>query len=72
MKKTVIIIAIIIGILAMKKDTLPEDTIRFRIIANSNNVEDQETKKKIVKSMEKELQNRNAKTKVYQRNDSNI
>ena len=63
MKKIVIIIAIIIGILAMKKDTLPEDTIRFRIIANSNNVEDQETKKKIVKSMEKELQNRNAKTK---------
>ena len=58
MKKTFIIIATIILLLCInKKDQviIPKDSIRFRIIANSNNIEDQSIKKKIVKSLEKEI-----------------
>lgn len=57
MKKIVIILAIIIGILSIqeKQIVIPEKTIRFRIIANSNKEEDQLLKKTIIKSLEKEL-----------------
>lgn len=57
MKKIVIILAIIIGILSIqeKQIIIPKDTIRFRIIANSNIEEDQELKKEIIKRVKQEL-----------------
>ena len=57
MKKSIIILAIIIGILSLQEEKIiiPKDTIRFRIIANSNQTEDQMLKKTIVKSLSNEL-----------------
>ena len=49
MKKTVIILAIIIGILSVNKTEtiiIPKEAIRFRVIANSNKESDQIIKKK--------------------------
>ena len=60
-KKCLIIIAIIIAILVYnKKDDnylIPIESIRIRIIANSNNVEDQNIKLKVKDSVEKEIYN---------------
>ncbi|MBR3210408.1 MAG: stage II sporulation protein R [Bacilli bacterium] len=55
MKKIVIILAIIIGVLVIYKSRIPEESIRFRIIANSNTQIDQETKQKIIKVISEEL-----------------
>ena len=59
MKKTVIILAIIVVILSLNKHEqevrIPKEAIRFRIIANSNENEDQKLKKKIVKNLTSEL-----------------
>ena len=63
MKKTIIIFAILLGLLSLYKfQSLPEETIRFRIIANSNSLEDQKIKKDIVKNIQEELLNSNANT----------
>lgn len=55
MKKIVIVLAGIIMILSLNKDPekiiIPKDSIRFRVIANSNAAIDQETKKEIVKNL---------------------
>lgn len=62
MKKTVIILAIIITILSINKKeevTIPKEAIRFRIIANSNTKEDQKLKKKIISNLSKNLTNTN-------------
>ena len=46
MKKIIVIISIIIVILCLNKNNyFEEETIRFRIIANSDNVKDQQLKK---------------------------
>lgn len=58
MKKTLIIIAIIILILSSKKlETviIPKEAIRFRVIANSNSEEDQKIKKEITNNLYKEF-----------------
>ena len=58
MTKKLIIIAIIITILCLNKQeqvTIPKDSIRFRIIANSNSIEDQTIKKEILNNLSKEL-----------------
>ena len=58
MKKTLIIIAIIILILSSKKlETviIPKESIRFRVIANSNSEEDQKIKKEITNNLYKEF-----------------
>ena len=57
MKKIVIILALIIGVLSLQEEQIiiPKDTIRFRIIANSNKEEDQKLKKEIVSQLQKEL-----------------
>ena len=47
MKKIVIIVAIIVCTLSLNKN----NTIRFRVIANSDTLEDQEIKKEIVKNV---------------------
>ena len=40
-----------------KEIIIPEESLRFRIIANSNNMEDQETKMKVKNNLEKILPN---------------
>ena len=58
MKKTLIIIAIIIVVISLNKnDTIiiPKESIRFRIIANSNSQEDQMIKEKVVSKLKKNL-----------------
>ena len=51
MKKLVIILAIVVTILAINKEekiVIPKEAIRFRVIANSNEEQDQTLKKKVV------------------------
>lgn len=55
MKKLVIVLAIIITILSINKNEekiiIPKDSIRFRVIANSNTEEDQQLKREIVSNL---------------------
>ena len=58
MKKTLILIAIIIVVISLSKnDTIiiPKESIRFRVIANSNSQEDQMIKEKVVSKLKKNL-----------------
>lgn len=55
MKKIIVIVSILITILVWNKGNIPKESIRFRIIANSNTEIDQATKKKIVSSISQEL-----------------
>lgn len=59
MKKIIIILFCITVIYAVKSQEeqilIPNDSIRFRVIANSDTVEDQNTKMEIKKSVEKEI-----------------
>lgn len=62
MKKTIIILTIIVLTLCNnKKNTIkiPNESIRFRVIANSNDEIDQEIKKELTKNVIKELKNIN-------------
>lgn len=49
MKKLIIVLAIIVTILSINKNEdkiiIPKDSIRFRIIANSDTIDDQNLKK---------------------------
>ena len=63
MKKTLIIIAIIIMILCLNKHEqvkIPNNSIRFRIIANSNTEEDQKLKKEILNNLSTEINKTNS------------
>ena len=59
MKKALIIIAIIITIIIYNKEydkiLIPENSIRIRVIANSNNIEDQVLKLKVKEKVESKL-----------------
>ena len=69
MKKTIIIITIIISIMCIYKHTKnEEEIIRFRIIANSNSETDQKLKKELVKDLSKTLINKNIKNAAEERN----
>lgn len=60
MKKLTIILAIIISILVINKEEkiiIPKDSIRFRVIANSNSEKDQTIKKKIVSNLKENISN---------------
>ncbi|MEG2457615.1 MAG: stage II sporulation protein R [Bacilli bacterium] len=62
MKKILIIISIFIFLLALTSSKnqyviIPEDSIRFRIIPSSNNIEDQNMKEKVKNNLEKEIVN---------------
>ena len=62
MTKKLIIIAIIVSILSLNKQEqvkIPKQSIRFRVIANSNTEEDQNLKKQIVNNLSEELKNTN-------------
>lgn len=59
MRKYLIIIAVIIMILCFYKNEeviIPDNSIRFRVIANSNSIKDQKVKKEIVKSLNNEIE----------------
>ena len=59
MKKLIIFIAIITTILSVIKENkviIPKDSIRFRIVANSNDEYDQNIKKEILKNISSEIQ----------------
>lgn len=58
MKKTLILIAIIIVIMSLNTNEtiiIPKESIRFRVIANSNTKEDQMIKEKVVSKLKKSL-----------------
>ncbi len=58
MKKFLIILAIIITILVMNKEQkviIPKESIRFRVIANSNTNVDQNIKKEIINDLSKDI-----------------
>ncbi len=62
MKKTLILLTLIIIILcSLKNDKviIPKESIRFRVVANSNTKEDQYIKKEIVKDLQQEISNLN-------------
>ena len=59
MKKIIIILAIIIGVLSINKTEtiiIPKEAIRFRVIANSNQESDQMIKKKVVNNLRKNIE----------------
>lgn len=55
MKKLIIVLAILITILSINKNEdkiiIPKDSIRFRVIANSNTEKDQQLKREIVSNL---------------------
>ena len=58
MKKILIIIALVLIVLVINKEQqiiIPEEAIRFRIIANTDHEEDQKIKKEIVNNIKEEL-----------------
>lgn len=58
MKKAIIILAVIVTILSLNKEEkviIPKDSIRFRVIANSNEEQDQTLKKKVVTNLNKSI-----------------
>ena len=60
MKKIIIVVAITVCLFSTLKSeviTIPKESIRFRVIANSNSEEDQNIKKEIVKNIATELKN---------------
>lgn len=60
MKKLTILFAVIIVFLCLiKSETIiiPEDAIRFRVIANSNSQQDQDVKKQVVKNLNSNINN---------------
>lgn len=60
MKKTLIILAILVITMSTLKTrviTIPKESIRFRVIANSNNKKDQQVKKDIITNLSTEIAN---------------
>lgn len=58
MKKIIVIIALVIGVLLYKKDDfviIPNESIRIRIIANSDNIEDLVEKKRLKEQIEDDI-----------------
>ncbi len=66
MKKTIIILSIIILVLVINKNNnrIPNDSIRFRVIANSNDIDSQSLKQKVVENLKSNL--------IYTNNSTNI
>ena len=68
MKKTILILSIIILVLSLNKHEyrIPKDSIRFRVIANSNNQNDQQLKYKVVENLKSNLINTNKSTNIVE------
>ena len=59
MKKIIIVISILMLMIMINKEdyyVIPKEAIRLRIIANSNNIEDQYIKNKVKENINKEIQ----------------
>ena len=77
MKKILIVLAMIILILSLHKESktnIPKESIRFRIIANSNEEYDQEIKKEILKNLSTAIKQTNnfkniEETRIYIKNE---
>ena len=68
MKKLIIILTIVIAVLCLnKKEYYDKNTIRFRIIANSNSIEDQRLKKEIINDISEDLLNKKINTMSKER-----
>ena len=76
MKKTLIILSILILILVGKKETekitIPDKSIRIRVIANSNNLEDQLLKLKVKEKVTNKLYENLENTKTLEEARNNI
>ena len=68
MKKTILILSILILVLCLNKNEyrIPKDSIRFRVIANSNNIEDQKLKYKVVNNLKNNLIYTNKSTNIVE------
>ena len=68
MKKTILILSIIILVLCINKHEyrIPKDSIRFRVIANSNDYKDQQLKYKVVNNLKSNLINTNKSTNIQE------
>ena len=58
MKKIIVVVAVRVCILSALKSgviTIPKESIRFRVIANSNTQYDQNIKREVIKNLESEL-----------------
>ena len=68
MKKSILILSIVILVLCLNKNEykIPKDSIRFRVIANSNNPQDQELKYKVVDNLKSNLINTNNFTNIVE------
>ena len=68
MKKTIIILSIIILVLVINKSNnrIPNDSIRFRVIADSNETNSQEIKKKVVDNLKSNLINTKKFTNIVE------
>lgn len=74
MKKTIIILAIIVGILSVNKTEtiiIPKEAIRFRVVANSNNEKDQIIKKKVVNNLKNNIEKIQTTSLIETRNNIN-
>jgi len=75
MKKYLVLIAIIITILCINKKEeiiIPDNSIRFRVIANSNTIEDQLVKKQIVNTLKEEIIEIESKSNTIEESRDNI
>ena len=71
MRKLLIPFAIIIALLCINKEerlVMPKDIIRFRVIANSNNYNDQSIKREVVKSIKPQFASINTNSLLESRN----
>lgn len=68
MKKTIIILCIIILLLTFTKSNtrIPKDSIRFRVIADSNDINSQSLKQKVVENLKSNLINTNKFTNIVE------
>ena len=75
MKKIIIILSVIVIILCIYKTEeviIPNDSIRFRVVANSNTIKDQQIKKVIVESLNDQINNISNKSNTIEEARTNI
>ena len=75
MKKTIIILSVIVIILCIFKTEeviIPNESIRFRVVANSNTIKDQQIKKVIVESLNSEINTISNKSNTIEEARTNI
>jgi len=69
MKKLIIVLAILVSILSLNKSNqviIPKESIRFRIIANSNAEDDQQIKKQIINNLSTKIVENSKATNIIE------